>query len=351
VIVRKSLWAVGVALSVGAASVAIAACSSSDQPVAADASAPLPVSSCTTGGLSVAFSPMYSAFDGKHIFQVPAVVRGSNGNVVWSADSTMVQMETDKERPNEVLITMKRAGAVIINVQTVPDDSGSTEPAKCGSSLLTITAAQESDWEIGSARYNNGTSLHLAGSAMGNGGSPLETVGGPACNNCHGETATASVFTDVSHTPEQTGGFSDDDLLGIILHGQFPDGGFFDTSIVPYQAWMGFHRWADITPDQQRGIIVYLRSLTPAPQKGSANFGAFDTDSGAEDMDATTPPPDTGTTEPDTGIADAGPVDTGTPDTGVIDSGVADTGTIDTGIADAGTTDAALDASDSGSSN
>ena len=103
---------------------------------------------------------MYSAFDGKHTFQVPAVVRGSNGNVQWSADSTYVNMSQDLERPNEVLITMKKAGAVVINVQSVPDpDAAVPEAPKCGSSILTISSAAESDWEIGSARYNDGTSL------------------------------------------------------------------------------------------------------------------------------------------------------------------------------------------------
>ena len=66
----------------------------------------------------------------------------------------------------------------------------------------------------------------------------------------------------MSHTPEQTGGFSDDDLLNIILRGDFPDGGFFDSTIVTYAAWHNFHRWADITTDQQRGIITYLRAET-----------------------------------------------------------------------------------------
>jgi hypothetical protein len=341
VIVRKSLWAVGIALTLGGASSSIAACSSSSGGAGpADASTPIPVANCTDGGLVVAFSPMYSAFDGKHTFQVPAVVRGSNAQVTWSADSTMVGMQTDVERTNEVLITMLKAGAVIINVQSAD--------GKCGSSLLAISAAQESDWEIGNARYNNGTSLHLGAAATGGKGSPLEQGnGGPACTNCHGETATNSAFTDVSHTPEQTGGFSDTDLLNIILRGTFPDGGFFDTNIVPYATWQGFHRWTDITMDQQAGIITYLRSLTPAPQMGQPNFGAFDIDSGSgDDMDAT--------------LGDATPVDTGAPDVNsdgeTIDTGVdsaivdaaVDVAVIDTGVADAGVDGAIGDGGDGG---
>jgi hypothetical protein len=303
----KPLFAIGITLGLGAFGAQLTACSSaSPAPASNVPDASLPKSSCTSNTLTIAFSPMYSAFDGKHTFQVPALVVGSSGAVTWSADATMVGMQTDNERPNEILITMLKPGNVIINV--------SSADGKCGSSLLSISAAQESDWEIGNARYNNGQSLHIANVAPG-GGSPLEQsgTGGPACTSCHGETATNGPFTNVSHTPEQTGGFSDDDLLGIILHGEFPDGGYFDWSIVPYPAWMNFHRWVDITPDQQRGIIVYLRSLTPQAQKGQVNFGAFDdTDAGddagddaavstdASALDAT----GTGATSGDAGTSD-----------------------------------------------
>jgi hypothetical protein len=229
---------------------------------------------CTNGGLTIAFNPMYSAFDGTHTFQVPAVVVGSNQEVTWFGDSSMVGMQADLERPNEVLITMLKPGITTIHVQSAD--------GKCASAPLTISAALESDWEIGSKRYNDGISVHLAGPPMPGTGSPLEQggMGGPACTNCHGETATKSAFTDVSHTPEQTGGFSDDDLLSIILRGTFPPGGAFDWSIVSYPVWQNFHRWTDITADQQKGIIVYLRSLTPVPQKGQPNFVAFEMDSG-----------------------------------------------------------------------
>jgi hypothetical protein len=225
--------------------------------------------SCTSGGLAIAFNPIYSAFDGKHTFQVPAVVVGSDAQVTWFADRSMVGMMPDSERPNEVLLTMLKAGDTTLHVQSAD--------GKCGSAPLHITAALESDWEIGNKRYNDGVSVHLANSGGGTGGSPLEVSGsgGPACTNCHGETATSYFFTNVSHTPEQTGGFSDSQILDIVLRGVFPPGSAFDTSIVNYASWHSFHQWMDIGPDQEKGIIVYLRSLTPAPQHGAANFGAF----------------------------------------------------------------------------
>ena len=150
-------------------------------------------------------------------------------------------------------------------------------------SQLTISSATDDDWKIGNARYNDGNSVHLNPAAGA--GSPLESEGtvGPACTSCHGETATNGPFTDVSHTPEQTGGFSDDDIINIVVNGTFPPDAYFDWSIVTYPAWQNFHRWADIMPDQQKGIITYLRSLTPVVQKGSVNFGFFDMDGGSGD--------------------------------------------------------------------
>jgi hypothetical protein len=235
---------------------------------------------CTAGGLTLAFNPMYSAYDGKHTFQLPAVVYGTTSKVTWFADSNLVFMMANSERDNEVLLQMRKAGDTVIHVQS--------EDGKCGSAPLHITAAKESDWEIGNMRYNDGLSVHLSGMPNAAGVSPLELsgTGGPACTNCHGETATGGPFTNVSHTPEQTGGFSDEEILNIVLHGMWPAGDQFDWSIVPQPAWMMFHQWSDITTDQQTGIIVYLRSLTPRPQLGAPNFNAFDSDA------APPPPPD-----------------------------------------------------------
>jgi hypothetical protein len=217
---------------------------------------------------------MYSAYidNGLHSFQVPAVVYGTDNEVTWYADSNMVEMQKDEERNNEVLLTMRKAGTTTIAVQSTD--------GKCATAPVNISEALESDWMIGNARYNNGSSLHISGDVEG--GSPLESgMGGPACTNCHGLTATNGPFVNVSHTPEQTGGFSDDDILNIVLHGTFPTNAYFDWSITAYPNYQMFHRWADIKQDQQRGIVVYLRSLPPIVQRGSVNFGFFDQDGGA----------------------------------------------------------------------
>jgi hypothetical protein len=300
----------------------------------------LPV--CDGGGLTVAFNPMYSAYDGVHDFSVPAVVVGANDNVVWSADSTYVGIMADNERPNEVLLTMLASGTTTIVVQ-------SADGTKCGSAQLIISPSTSQNWMIGEARYNDGISLVLNG-ASGGTGSPLEQgTGGPACTSCHGETATGGPFTDVSHTPEQTGGFSDQDLLNIILHGDFPDGGYFDPSIVAYKAWHAFHQWDDISADggQQLGIITYLRSLTPEPQKGEANFNAFMADSGSGTSTVADGGTETSTGEVDAGtVVDSGEVDStvsSAPEAGPPEASTVDASPLDAGTADASSSDAASD--------
>jgi hypothetical protein len=242
-------------------------------------------------------------------------------------------MMQDNERPNEVLLTTLAAGTTTIVVQSV-------DGTKCGSATLIIDQTTTDNWMIGEARYNDGNSLILNSTASTGSGSALEPSdggGGPACTGCHGETATGGLFTDVSHTPEQTGGFSDQDLLNIILHGNFPDGGYFDTSIVKYSAWHAFHQWSDIMPSQQEGIITYLRSLTPAPQNGEANFGGTGTTTATD-----------GGSETDAGPTEASIVEASSP----VDSGVDATmsgNQPEAGPPEAGPPEAGPDASDAGS--
>jgi hypothetical protein len=328
---RTVLVAVGVTIGLIAVGAEVMACSgnSSSDTLGSDAGLPGSLAAanafCPDAGLRVAFNPMYSAYDGKHTFQIPAIVVGSNADVTWSADSSMVGMQQDVERKNGVMITMLKAGTVNIELKS--------SDGKCGFAQLFITQATDAEWQVGNARYNNGTTLDLSGTMSGN-GSPLETPsGGPACTSCHGETATNNIFTDVSHTPEQTGGFSDTDLINIVVHGVFPDGGYFDNTIVQYATWHNFHRWADITGDRQKGIVTYLRSLPPADQKGSVNFGSLDSDSGDNGVDEAST---------DDGAVDAGqeaaapPIEAGPPDAGPPEAGPIDAAPTDSAPADGG---------------
>jgi hypothetical protein len=223
---------------------------------------------CDNPQLEILFSPMYSAYDGVHPFKIPAVVNSMDaGSVAWSAsDPSMVDLLNDAALGG-VMISMRKAGSVKIIAKA---------GGLCGVSALTISAASADDWTLGSARYNDGVVLdRVPGRRTPDGGARDY-----ACTNCHGDTATMLQFKTVSHTPQQTGGFSDDDLLNIFTKGMVPTGGYFDTTIVSYNQWQGFHHW-DMTPEQAKGMIVYLRSLIPMAQKGMrADFGGRRGDGG-----------------------------------------------------------------------
>jgi hypothetical protein len=217
-------------------------------------------STCDKPQLIIPFSPMYSAYDGVHVFEVPAVVNGILPSAVsWTAsDSTMVDLDpfVDRSGAAGVMVTARQPGTVEI----VAGAGG-----LCGRTTLNITAASPDDWAAGNARYNDGVVLRPGPGA-------LAGTKDAACTNCHGDTATNGPFRTVAHTPEQTGGFSDSDLIQIFRNGMIPPGGYFDPSIVPLAQWQTFHRW-QMTDQEAKGLVVYLRSLTPAPQKGSSNFG------------------------------------------------------------------------------
>jgi hypothetical protein len=262
-----------------------------------DAGSVAAMGACPNPTIKIAFTPMYSAFipgSTAHTFQIPAVTDDGNQATWTVSDSTQAQLVPQMfgTLPG-VMITVQGAGTgtpgEITVVATESDGS-------CGISVLTITSSTENDWTIGNMRYNDGVSLSLmtdgggmrfGGPRTTDGGSFFERDGGTACTNCHGPTATAGPYKDVSHTPEQTGGFSDQELIGIITQGEIPDGGYFDPAVLiascdgganctqrAFQLWHSFHQWADITSDQYPGIIVYLRSLQPQTQNGSpANFG------------------------------------------------------------------------------
>ncbi len=161
-----------------------------------------------------------------------------------------------------VLLTMKRAGEVTITANA---------RGECGTSTLHITAATEAQWQAGNARYNNmnplpavpldgGIPALSASKAFDPPGMP------PACTGCHGVTATSSFFRTSSSTPQQTGGFSDQELIDIVTKGVVAGAG--DDTIIPPFVWTSFHTWSDIMGEQAQGMVVYLRSLSPAALGG-----------------------------------------------------------------------------------
>ena len=226
------------------------------------------VAMCAKNDLQIFFSPMYTGFDGTHQFQIPAVVGNVDPTTItWSvSDPALADLQNDAALGG-VMISSRGAG----NLTVMASGGGA-----CGTSELTITASTPDDWEVGNKRYNNG--IKLVGDVPGRGRAPAD-AGPPmtdvSCTNCHGPTAMGPYKT-VSHSPEQTGGFSDEDLVNIFTKGMVPIGGYFDSSFVSYRDWQRFHRW-DMSPAEAKGIIVYLRSLTPVSQAGMrGDFGGRD---------------------------------------------------------------------------
>lgn len=224
---------------------------------------------CPKSAISILFSPMYSAYDGEHTFQIPAVVSGldpTQVDITWSAsDPEMVKIEPDPTTGG-VMLTTRKAGKVSILA-----NAGNL----CGAASLTISDATPQDWADGSARYHDGVVINrlprqTGGPGGGTGGS--SSTANAACTSCHGDNASGA-FKTVQHTPMQTGGFSDDELIKIFQEGVVPDDGYFDHSIVSYQLWQTFHKW-DVG-DTPQSMVVYLRSLIPAAQTGMANFGGL----------------------------------------------------------------------------
>lgn len=247
---------------------------------------------CTSNNaLTVTFSPMYSAtdFDPAHEFQIPAVVTGvANGNVAWYGDPTIVNVTptTAAEQDaglGDVIITVVDAGTVTITAEVV--SSSGAQSGVCGQSTLTIETCTPDQFDAGFERYFYGETI-----AVGDAGcAAFEQFlsggfSGARCTNCHGATAALDFgpveIATVQHTPEQTGGFSDTDLTNIIQHGQMPDANYFtgldsngNQTGLTYAEWQQFHQWTFDSTDEFQGIICFLRSLTPAPQTGAANFG------------------------------------------------------------------------------
>jgi hypothetical protein len=260
---------------------------------------------CTTpDGLPIRFNPMFSGFDGVHTYQVPTFVQGMDPSMLtWgSTDPSMVDIQPYAGRPG-MMLTTKKAGDVTI-VAFV------TGTSTCGTASLHIEAYTPDQWDLGNSRYNNGNGLTITidGTTLDGAipttlpdGAPIPEGGldasaylpdaanlcatammygnvfedpPAACTNCHGTMSNGmlfgmSVFMDVQHTPEQTGGFSEADLKNVFVNGTVPPGGYFDDTIINYCTWHTFHTWTDInTPDEQTGMNAYLRSLTPMEQVG-----------------------------------------------------------------------------------
>jgi hypothetical protein len=195
-------------------------------------------------------------------YQVPAIVSGVKVDN-WSSDPEgFVDIEPD-EQSGGVLITTRKPGEVRIIAKAGP---------LSGSAMLKITAFTPEQQAAGEMRYNNAIPLPSFNFDRDAGPPDPRMFMIPddlSCKNCHGAGATA---LDVEHTPQQTGGYSDEELIGIITMGTKPPGAKFHT-MVPQFIYTMFHTWG-ATEEEKTGLVAYLRSLPPATQ-GPLDFGGL----------------------------------------------------------------------------
>jgi hypothetical protein len=211
-------------------------------------------------GLEVIFPAMYSAYDGVHDFKVPARVDGVSVELSdWEAiPSSAVTFDPDPEGGGVMITVVEPVEEITIAVSS--GGIGGTAP-------LRVTIADPADWDVGEARYYNGVDYMIPElnflDLFDPNWVPPEPPDNLACNNCH---TTGAKYFEIQHTPAQIGYISDDDLAVIFTQGMKPPGVSY--SLLPPELehlYPGFHTW-EADESEIKGLVVYLRSLTPVLQ-------------------------------------------------------------------------------------
>lgn len=234
----------------------------------------------------ISFSPMFSAFDGTHEYAVTPSIPSAAENsadsdpvmantIKWSLDNAFVKQDEFPELTAAVKLTTKKAGETTVKVTA--KTLGGVQVR--GEAKLTISQASQAEWDAGEARYNNGMMIPWMRPAMaadGEGvcGLPVsfELPTSAACGNCHNSMNAISV----EHTPTQTAGYSNEDLVNIFTTGAKPAGGTFNSPFLrsapmPDCIYAEFHTW-EMTDDEKKGIVWKLRSIAPRVQQ-EIDFG------------------------------------------------------------------------------
>ncbi|MDD9939818.1 MAG: hypothetical protein OXU20_02030 [Myxococcales bacterium] len=239
--------------------------------------------------LEIIYSPMYSAYDGVHVFSLPAYVPGlatepEHWQAVPADAVSFGQWQADDGTELGVLITVERpVQEVLITVS-----SGQLG----GQATLYITEATPEQWERGKQRYVSGDSFDLVSlladatpetlvnitllidsierDADGNIVSvdlmESEAYGlssNMRCDTCH--TSGAENF-QVQHTPTQIARFADGEIATILTEGKKPEG--IGYRVLPPEAEFFYpllHTWS-VAEEQANDLVIYLRSLTPEGQ-------------------------------------------------------------------------------------
>jgi hypothetical protein len=221
--------------------------------------------------LTLVYDTMYSAYVEGIVFQVPVYVDGATIELDdWSAiPSSAVSFDPDPENDGVLITILEDVPEV-----TIAARSGSIG----GTAPLYITSGTVEQWEAGEARYANGVELSIEldpGMTLMDFINNLDPNYVPpeppkdlACNNCH---TTGAKYFEIQHTPTQAARFSDEELETILTTGTKPDGVGYRVlpdmlfNLTADELYTQYHQW-DASEDEIKGLIIYLRSLTPTGQ-------------------------------------------------------------------------------------
>ena len=221
-------------------------------------------------------TPMFSAYDGVHEYQVTATFSRAAlamgvdfSSVRWTIDDSIVTHENFDPIPGALLLTTKQAGSTQLRVRFTTVDGKQYRSM----STLTISKADADEWAKGDERYEHGRPLRLEpmpaqpadaeDSACGLSEADfkrLPTLSTSACANCHDP---ANGVFDAS-TPLFTSFYDNDELIEMFSTGVAPlmrfRTPFMQSVSQPECVFRAFHTW-NVTDEEKAGLVWKLRSM------------------------------------------------------------------------------------------
>ncbi|HKP56807.1 MAG TPA: hypothetical protein VJV78_08805 [Polyangiales bacterium] len=204
-----------------------------------------------SGVLDVEIFPhkLYSAYieGSDQVFQVPAIVAGVKADSWQCDDPDAVDLDMAAV-PNGVMITTRKAGTFKIRA---------TSGRNVGQVELEVSEATEEQLQEGLFLYNKQVDHMSVG--RNSGGWMLNAS---SCKSCH---TGRSGGLAIEYTPQQIGGFSDDELKALFSMGKKLPGTTYGSLPAIESFFPSFHQWAG-TDSEYQALVVYLRSFRPISQ-------------------------------------------------------------------------------------
>jgi hypothetical protein len=220
---------------------------------------------------ALSFSPMYSAFDGRHDFRLPVLALDGTAVSHWEVVDAEGRVQSDVADFNPIaddtaILTMRAAGDYIVLAHS-GDSTGCAE--------IHIAHGTPAQWEEGATLYETHSKRSeeavAALTARASEGEVVEVLAELWCSRCHDGSAEA---WSEYFTPQSTGKYSEEQLIGAVTRGVWPV--FSEPAAAspckPYR-WAhsmtvppDVYAWAhtlDVTEDQRASLALYVRSLTP----------------------------------------------------------------------------------------